>query len=526
MQSFFELFFHRTPSGKPRHNRVVLIRLPVRSSSDQIQWVLRGNEPEPVSPEPDLDLSEEEEAGEAMPAPVPVPEPGPKPAPAPEPVPEKQPAPAPKPDPVPEKQPAPAPKPEPVPEKKPEPVPKPDPVPEKQPEPVPKPDPVPEKQPAPAPKPEPISSSVPAAAEKPASEPRWHEPVREVMPRAAILARAKQAEQTVRNWINDYGGKYDQLEFAFNFVPGGNRVHVVTDDEIPDDLWFIGDLHGDILALEEALSYIDSHSFRPTIVFLGDLFDRFDYGWQVLMRVVALIKERPGRILWIAGNHDDGFLFHNGKFASTVSPSEFVDFMNDHPEYEAIGKWAIGLIAQLPRALFLPDGLFVAHGGCPSFDMNTFEHIIDRVTSPDELEKPEYLKTFIWNRIVPDQDDKSGDEVGKNDLRHFMDAMGKLTGCPVKRMLRGHDHCRESRHEFFGSYYPDAPVLTLTTMSAWYLGSPTAPPEMAKPLRKAPLTTPAIARFRCGALPDVITLEIPRSTVEQFHQVEDLSPKH
>lgn len=473
MSSFFDLF-HRTPPGKPRHNRIVLIRLPIRSWSDQTYWELRGNEPEPASPDPGLELPEEE-IDEVRPAPAPAPEP-------------------------PAAKPAPKSEPEPVTKE--------------------------EKPTAKVEKPAAEEEKPIAKVEKPAAEPHWNEPEQEAMPRAAILARAKQAEQKVRNWINDYGSKYEQLEFAFNFVPGQNRVHVFNDEnEIPDELWFIGDLHGDILALDEALSYIDAHSFRPTIVFLGDLFDRFSYGWETLMRVTALIMERPGRILWIAGNHDDGFLFQDGKFGSSVKPSEFVSFMNGHPEYEEIGKWVIGLIAALPRALFLPDGLFVAHGGCPSFDMNTFEHIIDKVNSLDELEKPEYLKTFIWNRVIPGQDDKSGEDVGKNDLRHFMDAMSRLAGFPVKRMLRGHDHCRESRHEFFDSYYPDAPTLTLTTMSAWYLGSETSAPEMAKPARKAPITTPAIARFRRGSLPDVITLEIPRQTVEQFHQVEDLSPK-
>ncbi|MBR4612791.1 MAG: metallophosphoesterase, partial [Kiritimatiellae bacterium] len=290
-------------------------------------------------------------------------------------------------------------------------------------------------------------------------------------------------------------------------------------------LWFVGDLHGDLLALEAALTYIDAHSeLPPTIVFLGDLFDRFNYGLEVVMRVIALIIERPGKILWIAGNHDDGLFFDelNLRFASHVIPAEFVDFLNAHEEYHDFGKFLIGLCQQLPRALFLPDGLFVAHGGCPSFDMNRFGYVIDEIQNLIELEQPDILRSFIWGRIIPDQDDKSGDEVGKNDLIHFMEQAGKLIGFPIKRMLRGHDHCKESRHQFFDYYFPEVPVLTLTTMSAWYLGTENSAPELDRTLRRKSITTPAIARHRSGALPEVFTLDIPVEVISQFHRLEEL----
>ena len=365
----------------------------------------------------------------------------------------------------------------------------------------------------------------PAMENPPASLP-WDISNSEIWPKSVILARAKQSEKNVREWISTYDRKFDQFEFAFNFTAGNNRVHVVYDTgEIPEDLWFIGDLHGDILALDSALSYIDSHSIAPTIVFLGDLFDRFDYGLEVVMRVISLVRERPGKILLIAGNHDDGLYFKDNRFSSKVKPAEFVDFLNTHDEYKEFGKWLIDFCEQLPRALFLPDGLFVAHGGCLSFSMDSFSHVIDSVKSLEELEKSEHLRTFIWNRIIPDQNDKSESEVGKNDLIHFMQTTGKMIGIPVKRMLRGHDHCRESRHQFFDYYYPEAPVLTLTTMSAWYLGTEDSAPELMRVMRKAPITTPAIAHFRYNELPEVITLDIPLSVVEQFHRLEKLTGK-
>ncbi len=55
-------------------------------------------------------------------------------------------------------------------------------------------------------------------------------------------------------------------------------------------LWIVGDLHGDLLALEAALALIDGGGLRntgtsPRIIFLGDLFDDEGFGLEVLLRV-------------------------------------------------------------------------------------------------------------------------------------------------------------------------------------------------------------------------------------------------
>ena len=42
--------------------------------------------------------------------------------------------------------------------------------------------------------------------------------------------------------------------------------------------------------------------------------------------------------------------------------------------------------------------------------MNTFMHSIDEVNSLEELEDEKYLQSFIWNRIIPGQDDKGAPE--------------------------------------------------------------------------------------------------------------------
>ena len=88
-------------------------------------------------------------------------------------------------------------------------------------------------------------------------------------------------------------------------------------------LWIIGDLHGDLLALEAALAAIDAEAAgpdRPQLVFLGDFFDDEGFGLEVLLRVFELILEAPGDVCVIAGNHDEALSYDGVRFASSVSP--------------------------------------------------------------------------------------------------------------------------------------------------------------------------------------------------------------
>ena len=101
-----------------------------------------------------------------------------------------------------------------------------------------------------------------------------------------------------------------------------------VDAEYP--LWFIGDLHGDLLALEAALLLIRQHAIHGSknarIVFLGDLFDDQGYGLEILLRVFELATESPKLICVLAGNHDEA-LGHDGvRFTSIVEPSDFSQF--------------------------------------------------------------------------------------------------------------------------------------------------------------------------------------------------------
>ena len=109
-------------------------------------------------------------------------------------------------------------------------------------------------------------------------------------------------------------GGAELLFDAYRSSPPDRAIKVAEVGETP--LWFVGDLHGDLLALEAALALIHSHPQYGTktsrIVFLGDLFDDEGFGLEVLLRIFELIVAEPATICLIAGNHDEA-LGHDGK---------------------------------------------------------------------------------------------------------------------------------------------------------------------------------------------------------------------
>jgi hypothetical protein len=93
-------------------------------------------------------------------------------------------------------------------------------------------------------------------------------------------------------------------------------------------LWIIGDLHGDLLALETALAVIHAEAAgpdSPQLIFLGDFFDDEGYGLEILLRVFELILRSPGDVCVIAGNHDEALSYDGVHFASSVVPADFAE---------------------------------------------------------------------------------------------------------------------------------------------------------------------------------------------------------
>lgn len=332
--------------------------------------------------------------------------------------------------------------------------------------------------------------------------------VRSAVDPAATRARMRETVGRLESLLDRDGGA--GLLFDDDRAYAGDRaIHVAhLDDDVP--LWFIGDLHGDLLALEAALALAraDRDSApRARLVFLGDLFDDGAYGLEVLLRFFELVVEDPGSVSIVAGNHDEALGYDGRRFTATVSPSDFAEFLNDRLADELVvraGRLAVRLFASAPRALFFPDGLLVAHGGFPLRDLHA------DLRTHANWNDPRALVDFVWTRAhpkartkMPNRSSRSS-QFGHEDFAAFCRVATEL-GRPVTHMVRGHDHVDE-RWAIFPAY-ADHPVLTTVALSRQLAREPFGPYERV----------PTVARWVRGALPQVHRLLVPGSLVRELY---------
>ncbi len=246
------------------------------------------------------------------------------------------------------------------------------------------------------------------------------------------------------------------------------RFVCVPAGKAPARLWMVGDLHGDVLGLETILHYAatSQNGDKPAFLFIGDLFDRGKYGHLILYKVLSLFERERGKHAFIVGNHDEGLRqAADGSFASSVQPSELAEWLNKQAEdspWRGLAAAAIKFFVHAHRAVLLPDGLLVAHGGVPHVDRQGTIH-----TLADLSEKP-LLEDFVWTRLhdtakkkIPNRNTR-GCSLGIDDFNAFCLAAEKVLGRPIRGMVRGHDHL-EARYAFFEKYR-DRPVLTINAM--------------------------------------------------------------
>lgn len=76
------------------------------------------------------------------------------------------------------------------------------------------------------------------------------------------------------------------------------------DDDMPERLVVVGDIHGDLEALQRILNMVRFFDEDSTLVFLGDYGDRGLESVEVYHALLSLKHERPDRIVMLRGNHE------------------------------------------------------------------------------------------------------------------------------------------------------------------------------------------------------------------------------
>jgi serine/threonine protein phosphatase 1 len=70
----------------------------------------------------------------------------------------------------------------------------------------------------------------------------------------------------------------------------------------------IGDIHGDLEALQALLGRLPPLDAGDTLVFLGDYLDRGPHSAEVVALVRALPEQTPAKVVTLRGNHEDAWL--------------------------------------------------------------------------------------------------------------------------------------------------------------------------------------------------------------------------
>ena len=335
--------------------------------------------------------------------------------------------------------------------------------------------------------------------------------VKEAVARAMERSRMRETVEAFEALLDRDGGP--GLMFDGDRATPGDQAIKVGEFDPAAPLWIIGDLHGDLLALEAAVAAIekdaaDTRSPPPRIVFLGDLFDDEGLGLELLLRLFELVLAAPNKICILVGNHDEALSYDGVHFASSVSPGDFADFLNAnlaHEWIERAGKLAVRFFAQAPHALFLPDGLLIAHAGFPLSDLH------GKLEETGDWNDPACLSDFTWTRAHPTARRKMpnrftrGSQFGREDFDLFCELAGRM-GRPVTHMVRGHDH-GEDRFITYPAYQAH-PMLTTVALSR------RLPREAFGPFARVP----TLARYVPGALPQVHRLHVPAELVASVFQ--------
>ncbi len=284
-----------------------------------------------------------------------------------------------------------------------------------------------------------------------------------------------------------------------------------------DQWFFIGDIHGDFFALHSLLREAESRHADARVLFLGDLVDRGDMPFECLFLLLDWGQRRPGRLGWIAGNHDTAFsITEQGAFKSLVSPAELLDELNRDDLFtgfrRVMGEFFVTLSQGLPRALLFPDGLLATHGGIPLVDLHAQGAAIDNEAAYlDWLNSPACLKDFTWTRIhrlpkkAPDRY-STGAQYGFRDFEAFCQL--KPDWFPVARMVNGHEHPR-------GGFDPHDSYVVKPALTLLGLGFDESRPM---PAAYAHYTEALhLAQGVPDALPAVIAVPVAREQLEMMY---------
>ena len=296
------------------------------------------------------------------------------------------------------------------------------------------------------------------------------------------------------------------------FRPIGRRVLRLNEISEEEAFWIIGDVRGDVLALETVLAFIDEATGRgrsPQIVFLGDLAAGTLGDAACLAIALERFAAAPSRTIFIAGDRELALTLENEKATDDRKPRGLADMPVADALQNSLRNLARAfseLVEKIPVAAICPDGMLLAHSALPR------ESILAAIENAQTLEsQPNVLRAFAFDRLHPREPQVipsaiSGEVSAKpEDFAKSLQSLNRVFEIPVVRMVRGHDAAPEG-HRWFRNY-GDGVLLTITTMAD------ELPIEIGGGRRK-----PSVARLKSKRL-RVVRFEIPESIAIVAQQI-------
>lgn len=294
----------------------------------------------------------------------------------------------------------------------------------------------------------------------------------------------------LRQWIQD--GKFSKI--PKDLKAGTTQFLLSKTENLSTPFWFVGDLHGDLIALKTLTDFAREQNKRdgittPTqLIFVGDFVDGAPFSAEVVAwmmkhwnaepyaspQVYEASSQLPFKVMATVGNHDDGLVFSEddtgGRFVSSVLPSSVAEEINQRIAHDKGVAWkefgitAIAFFKALPRMLTLDKTVMVAHGGVPHSDVP--------ITKAEDLNSPQALSDFTWNRLhetapkkIPNRE-SHGSQVGIKTFDAFITSLKDVAeiGFSPKIFVRGHDH-----HEGNFKHYESYKACQVFTINAFTL---------------------------------------------------------
>ena len=271
---------------------------------------------------------------------------------------------------------------------------------------------------------------------------------------------------TATDFANTLGATISTLleEQSTGLIAGGKISNKIVELQIPEKLVIIGDVHGDLRALNSILRKIKIDKFvlnhNNKIIFLGDYVDRGLRSVEVLHTICSLKIQHPHSVVLMRGNHE--------------APIEFPISSHDLPKRMAerfgrrigaeIYQTKIMKLFQLLYLITIVEGeLFLVHGGVPT-DLRDVVKKFNDISANEKGLIGEIMEEILWNdpRTLPEGKEWENSRRGLG--KHFsLDVTKKwLSISNTKVIVRGHEPCNGFKLDH------DGRVLTLFSCNQAY----------------------------------------------------------